>query len=180
MFVISGLKKSCDLCVCQTDSVLGLNESLKGPLSNCQDSITISFPLIPSLRPLSHSHAHCHLIINHRHLDLIISSPIYTCHEHSVIVWSCLHMTQTLCHTYLYTYLRSRSSQPVFILSSKEPLHHLLQEKERERLDYTPVKLSSDIQLTIYSPVSLYRSILQIKAFNLPFCLLRLCQTWQG
>jgi len=33
-FVISGLKKSCDICVCQKDSVLGLNESLKGPLSN--------------------------------------------------------------------------------------------------------------------------------------------------
>jgi len=34
MYVISGLKKSCDLCVRQTDSVLDLNESLKGPLSN--------------------------------------------------------------------------------------------------------------------------------------------------
>ena len=34
MCVISGLKKSCDVCVCQTDSVLGLNKSLKGPLSN--------------------------------------------------------------------------------------------------------------------------------------------------
>ena len=34
MCVISGVKKSCDLCVCQTDSVLGLNESLKDSLSN--------------------------------------------------------------------------------------------------------------------------------------------------
>ena len=56
MCVISSLKKSCDVCVRQTDSVLGLNKSLKGPLSNNTKHHIIEYWQYPYHEPKPYIH----------------------------------------------------------------------------------------------------------------------------